>query len=181
MTVKDEHGQQWDLSKGELMTKAREKILNDRPRLVIGSGSHAEQCCELYKLQASLGSYFLHMDAERSATWRQPCIQELSVSAGVGAGTSSMCCFGAWHVDASGPGLDGRRLRFMSNASEVLRTICDECRGGHRHIKMRSETNAQTCPRELCIAVCKGLRRQCTEESKRRRRDLRTKKQGSRH
>ena len=97
LTVADHDGRRWDFDEKEMRDRARKKVIEERPMLVVGSSmstafsawqrinnkircpvtvaaelkrakEHLTFCVELYRLQARGGRYFLH-EHPAHATW----------------------------------------------------------------------------------------------------------------
>ena len=126
---------------------------------------HLTFCCKLYRLQASMGNYFLHEHSAWAPNWKMPCMRKMTTIPGVMCVISDMCSFGMFQVDGNGPALIKKGMRFMSNAPEVLKVLGVKCSGDHRHLmKSRADSGGiyllpSAHPRALCQAICRGLKK----------------------
>ena len=95
----------WDFGKKEDRETAREKLKEERPKLLIGSPEcrmfsqlqrmnprrdseewkrqhaeaclHVQFCCELYREQINRGGYVLHEHPFGASSWKLQCIHEI--------------------------------------------------------------------------------------------------------
>ena len=106
LTTKDSDGRLWDFDEEEMQKRALARVCEERPMLLIGSPmctafsrlqnmnlakmkrkevnkvsehgtKHLEFCMHLYKLQHSLGLYFLHEHREQATSWSNPVVREV--------------------------------------------------------------------------------------------------------
>ena len=121
-------------------------------------------------MQIEAGRYFLHGQHPKFApSWELECITKIEAIPGVGVGHGDQCQFGA--VSPHGP-TAGRPVKkatgFMSNSSEVLRSLSPRCHGRGGACTRAAGGMHATCgggiskgmakyPRELCRAVLKGI------------------------
>ena len=108
----DEMGRPWDFNQQQMRNAAIRKLLQDRPRLLIGSpmcgpystmtninyskmteeekqvkiayGSrHLEFCMKLYEVKRREGRYFLHGHPDAASSWQEECVQRMLKRHGV--------------------------------------------------------------------------------------------------
>ena len=112
LTTCGEHGRPWDFNCPKMRNAAVRKLLNDRPRLLIGSPMcapfscmnnmnyarmteeekqnridygrrHLEFCMSLYEIQWREGRYFLHEHPESASSWQEECVRRMFKRQGV--------------------------------------------------------------------------------------------------
>ena len=129
---------------------------------------HVSFCCELYRLQADAGRYYLHEHPASAASWQLEEVQTLLGSNGAEQVVGDQCKYGQETAD-------GRPVkkptRWLSNSPEILKelgTRCDgragECSrpGGGSHVLTSGKIarEAAVYPFQLCRAILRGCARQ---------------------
>ena len=125
LTTCDERGVAWDFNRLEMRNKAAWKLIQDKPRLLIGSficttfstmnnvnytrmskeevkqrmdygRRHLEFCAGLYDIQWREGRYFLHGHPQAASSWQEDCIRTLMAKKGECRGLSAInACMGS--------------------------------------------------------------------------------------
>ena len=87
---------------------------------------HVRFCCELYKLQAEAGRYFLHEHPANAASWQLAEMQELLKTNGVQRVVSDQCQYGQETREGE---LVKKRIGWLSNSPEILDVLQKKCYG----------------------------------------------------
>ena len=127
---------------------------------------HMKFVLTLYHEQIMNGRYFLHEHPGGASSWKLEDVEKLVAMPGVHVAKANMCCFGMTSKDANGQGLVKKDTKFMTNSEEIYKKLNVQCTNlgapkheHHRHVHLISgrARHAQTYPRQLCQAVCKGV------------------------
>ena len=123
LTTCDENGRPWDFNDKAVGNAAVRELLNDKPRLLIGSPmcgpfsamnninyakmtdaekeqriaygrKHMELCMRLYEIQWHEGRYLLHEHPESASSWEERCTKEIFKLEGVVKVVGDQCCYG---------------------------------------------------------------------------------------
>ena len=154
--VNDENGEPWDFNVPAQRERARARIIEEEPKLLVGSPmctafsilqqlnankgnreeknkqweqalTHLNFCVELYKLQYNHGRYFLHEHPASASSWQRSSIMELYKLSGVDRVVSHMCAFGMKSSDSHGDGLVYKPTGWMSNSPCILQELNKQC------------------------------------------------------
>ena len=155
VTTVDEEGKPWDFDDPGQRAKARERILREKPMLLIGSPMctafsawqelnkhkrdpkliqkewnkamvHLNFVCELYKIQDEHGRYFLHEHPVGASSWKEICIRDVMALEGVARANGDQCQYG--QEDRSGNPIK-KPTGWMSNSEETLKALSRRCTG----------------------------------------------------
>jgi hypothetical protein len=155
LTTLDEHGNPWDFDVPEQRRRARHRIEQDKPMLLVGSPMctafsawqrinnrkrdptivsreyiramiHIRFTMELYQLQHAAGRYFLHEHPAQASSWAEPVVERIAKMEGVRVVVGDQCQFGA--VDAAG-GPIKKPTKFMTNCGGVADYLSRRCQG----------------------------------------------------
>lgn len=104
--------------------------------------------------------YFLHEHPKPSASWNEPCIQELAGRDDVFVVQSPMCY---WHMlaeDMQGVGHVRKETQYLTNSRELAKRLNKVCEGNHRHVHLINgrARQAQVYPPKLVKAILKGIK-----------------------
>ena len=183
---KEEH---WDLSKEEDQKRLKFLQQQEKPMLLIGSPPcgpfsplqnlsknkrtaeeneailaegrlHLEVAVDAYHRQIDNGRYFLHEHPKPSASWSEPCIQDLASRDDVFVVQSPMCY---WHMmaeDMQGVGHVRKETQYLTNSAELAKRLNQVCEGNHRHVHLINgrARQAQVYPPKLMKAILKGIK-----------------------
>ena len=125
----DENGRSWDLSDPKVQDKCLERLLAERPYLVVGSPpcssleeaeskiAYGRSCLEfaarVYEMQVAAGRHFLHEHPLGATSWKEPCIEALwqrpSVAAARALAGPCPTVHGALHARTARPWVPGGR------------------------------------------------------------------------
>ena len=129
--VDPDDGQPWDLNVQSKRTKLRNRVINERPLLLVGCPPctvfsslfwtnvsrmnpqdvrdkireglrHLLFCIELYKIQIQGGRYFLHEHPWGAWSWKVPALTQLMSMSGVHAVKGHMCAHGMYIEQPAG-------------------------------------------------------------------------------
>ena len=183
---KEEH---WDLSKEGDQKRLKILQQQEKPMLLIGSPPcgpfsplqnlsknkrtaeeneailaegrlHLEVAVDAYHRQIDNGRYFLHEHPKPSASWNEPCIQDLAGRDDVFVVQSPMCY---WHMlaeDMQGVGHVRKETQYLTNSAELAKRLNQVCEGNHRHVHLINgrARQAQVYPPKLVKAILKGIK-----------------------
>ena len=131
--------------------------------------SHLLFMCEIYKIQADNGRFFLHEHPASASSWRIPEIVALSERSDTEIVVGDMCRFGMTSADMYGTGLVKKPTKFMTNCKFIAQKLALKCNKDHRHVPLMGG-RAGPCevyPQALCEAILAGLRNQLRADCKR--------------
>ena len=123
LTTTDDEGKPWDFDRPEQRAKARRKVEEEKPTILIGSPMCTAFChlqainfsrmdpervrtiltrarmhlafsCELYRMQLAGGRHFIHEHPAAATSWSEPCICRLLRTPGVQVATVDACQYG---------------------------------------------------------------------------------------
>ena len=124
---------------------------------------HIKFCCHLYDLQLKAGRYFLHEHPWSAKSWYLPEIAEMMNRPGVTVTKGHMCRFGMTACNEEGELQPVKKpTGFMTNSWCIADELNRLCLGDHRHTQLMNGKAAAAAvyPKELCEAICRGLRKQ---------------------
>ena len=156
LTTSDENGRAWDFDCLAMRNKAVRKLLQDKPKLLVGSPmctefsswmsinhpkmpkevvqqrlerarNHLKCCTKLYAIQIRQGRYFLHEHPAGAASWQEECIQNILGNHGVMHVKADQCQYGLMSKDGLGEGLVRKTTGFMTNAQCVAVELTRKC------------------------------------------------------
>ena len=195
VTTVNEQGETWDFDIEAKRQEAMHIVETQKPMMLIGSPMcipfsilqamddhkrdpeeikaimdkakmHMAFVCELYKIQARNGRYFLHEHPATATSWVLPCIKEVLHMDGVDVVHGDQCQYG--QRNKQGDPLK-KGTKWMSNAMEVLRALKKRCRGqggactmggNHGQCMGQAAKDAAIYPFKLCKAILEGIRNQ---------------------
>ena len=156
LTVPDERGYEWNFSKAECRRRARERVINDKPLLLVGSppctmysrlqallmktrdpeaiqrlmieaNTHLLFCLELYRIQKAAGRLYLHEHPSGAASWWHPDVDEFRNEPGNIQVVSHACAFGMKSRDAYGEGSVLKPTRWLTNSIHIAQSLERKC------------------------------------------------------
>ena len=166
ITTVDEHGEPWDFNIPRMRHKARMKIQEERPELLIGSPvctmwsqmmninkdrmdpleykerlnqarTHLKFVCELYIMQHEAGRYYLHEHPQGASSWKEQCIIDVMKQTLGERLTIHQCMYGLTSVDTNGETNPARKATdFLTNCPGMALTLSTLCDGTHRHTRL---------------------------------------------
>ena len=125
-------------------------------------------CCELYKLQAGAGRYFLQEHPANATSWQLAEVQKMLETNGVQRVVGDQCQYG----QETGEGNPVKKpIGWLSNSPEILKKLQKRCRGragrctrpgGGDHVTAsgKEAREAAVYPFKLCRDILKGCMRQ---------------------
>ena len=151
----DVNGRLWDFDDVVMRDRARKRLLDERPMLLVGSPmctafstwqrinnkirdpvtvagelkrakQHLEFCVELYRIQANGGRYFLHEHPAYASSWQTEIMESIMKDDGVTKVTCDQCQYGC--ADESGNPVK-KPTSFMTNAPELAKEPTNRCSG----------------------------------------------------
>ena len=128
---------------------------------------HLAFCEKLCKLQMEEGRYFLIEHPHSASSWKTPPLERLCADPRVSTTRGDQCAYG---LMSSKNGVEGPALkptRFASNSQAILEELSLRCAGGHDHVHLHEGRAAAAAryPDGLCKAVCRGLKKQLTQDA----------------
>ena len=171
ITTMDENGRPWDFNDPIQRARARERVLREKPMLLIGSPMctafsawqelnkhkrdpetlqkewnramvHLNFVCELYKLQDEHGRYFLHEHPVGASSWKEVCIREVMALDGVARANGDQCQYG--QEDRDGNPIK-KPTGWMSNSEETLKALSRRCSGRNGECSRAKGGRHTTC------------------------------------
>ena len=125
---------------------------------------HIDFCLELMRGQQQRGRYFLFEHPAYATSWKLPQMQEFLNSPGVDTTIGDMCMYGLVtpNKDRTGFLPAKKPTQFMSNSWYVLKELGTRCDHSHEHQHLMGgrASRAAEYAFKLCMAICRGLRRQ---------------------
>ena len=155
-TTTDENGRPWDFECVHTKNKAVRKLLEDKPKLLIGSPmyigfcswtrmdqhkmaaevvqerlrkarAHLEFCMKLYAIQIHHGRYFLHECPQSATSWKEARVQRILNHKEVIHVTADQCQYGLISKGKEGHGAAREATTFMTNAPHVAEQLQKRC------------------------------------------------------
>ena len=155
LTTVDTDGRPWDFDDVVMRDRARKKLAEEKPMLLVGSPmctafstwqrinnkircpvtvagelkrarQHLEFCVELYREQAKAGRYFVHEHPAYASSWQTDIIEGMMSDPGIVKATCDQCMYGC--EDESGSPIK-KPTSFMTNAPELAKELSDRCNG----------------------------------------------------
>ena len=123
---------------------------------------HLKFCCKLYKLQQSLGRYYLHEHPSTATSWDVKCMKVMQESLGAIRVRADQCQYGLTTVKNGIEYPAKRPTDFLTNAEMVSKELMRRCPGNHIHAHLdegRAKA-AEVYPRGLIRAIITGLKNQ---------------------
>ena len=134
LTTCDEQGRQWDFNCPAMRNVAVRKLLQDKPRLLVGSPMcsafstmnninysrmtgqerqqrlnygrrHLKFCTKFYEIQWGEGRYLLHEHPNSASSWQEACINRILRRQGVVCVVGDQCRYGLRSSDGKQEGL----------------------------------------------------------------------------
>ena len=156
LTTCDEAGRPWYFNCIKMSNVAVRLLLNDKPRLLIGSPMCAasstmnnlnyarmiaeekqeriecgrkffEFCCNIYELQLREGRYVLHQHPAAARSWSEECINKMLRRQGVVGVVGDQCQCGLKSHDGQREGLARKRVGFMTNSPCIAKRLTSKC------------------------------------------------------
>ena len=156
----DENGRSWDFNCPTMRNAAARKVLQDKPRLFIGSPmggpsstlnnfiysrmtneekqqgiaydrKRLEFCARLYDLQWKEGRDFLHEHPESATSWQEECIVKLLKRQGVTRLVGDQCMYGLKSYDGKREGPARQSAGFMNNSICIAKRLNLRCPNRH--------------------------------------------------
>ena len=123
---------------------------------------HVEFCAAIYRLQSASGRYWVHEHPANASSWNLKTIAKLHTLPGVEKIRADMCAFGLKTKIGNEERLARKPTCFMTNSWCVARELDRRCDGKHLHFSLMEGRAKQAAiyPRQLCEAVCKGIKSQ---------------------
>ena len=129
---------------------------------------HMDFMCQVYRIQAQAGRYFLHEHPALVTSWMLPFIREIAELPGVTSVLANMCSFGMTApTDDGNEGLVYKPTRWLTNAPELAKELArHRCNGDHDHVRLLSgkAAAAQVYPPRLCATIARGISRQMRKD-----------------
>lgn len=121
---------------------------------------HLEVAVDAYHRQIDNGRYFLHEHPKPSASWNEPCIQDLAGRDDVFVVQSPMCYWRMLAEDMQGVGHVRKETQYLTNSAELAKRLNQVCEGNHRHVHLINgrARQAQVYPPKLVKAILKGIK-----------------------
>ena len=125
---------------------------------------HVRFCCELYKLQADAGRYYLHEHPANATSWQ---LEEVRAILQLD-GTRQVVCDQCQYGQETGDGHPVKKpTRWLTNSPEIAKTLGDRCMGaagrctrpgGGDHVAASGKVarEAAVYPFRLCRAILRG-------------------------
>ena len=155
LTTSDVDGRLWDFDDKVMRDRAMQKVLKEKPMLLIGSPMctafstwqyinnkvrspvtvaaelkrakmHLEFCIELYRVQSKNGRYFLHEHPAYATSWQTDMVEGLMREEGTLKATCDQCLYGCEAEDGSPV---KKPTSFMTNSPELVKELSARCGG----------------------------------------------------
>ena len=156
LTTCDDDGRPWDFADPEMRQRARHKLKQTKPRLLIGSPMcrafsslmvmsagkrdpevmrrefveatvHLEFCIEMYEEQLAGDRYFLHEHPRNATSWKNRQMEALMGKPGVLRLVGHMCRHGMQAEDAQGKALVLKPTGWLTNCPGVAKEVAKKC------------------------------------------------------
>ena len=156
LTTNDETGRPWDFNELNMRNAAIRKLIQDKPRLLIGSPMcgpfgvmnninysrmseeekqqritygrrHLEICIKLYQIQWREGRYFRHEHPESASSWHEECVQGLLKRQGVVRVVGDQCVYGLKSQEGQRIGPARKSTGFMTNSPCIAKKLSRRC------------------------------------------------------
>ena len=163
--VDPDDGQPWDFTVHEKREKARRRLMEEEPILLVGcppcsSFSRLQQLSwhkrppedyeamvqeglthhrfvyELYELQRSGGRYFLHETPDNTWSLQTDFAQDLIGQEGVHKVCGDMCMYGMTSRDMWGEAPARKPTAWITNSQCIAEEMAIKCDGSHRHVTL---------------------------------------------
>ena len=129
---------------------------------------HVRFCCELYKLQAAAGRYYLHEHPANATSWQLEEVRAMLQLDGTRQVVGDQCQYG--QETSSGHPVK-KPTRWLTNSPELAKTLGDRCLGAagrctrpgggsHAVASGKIAREAAVYPFKLCRAILRGCVRQ---------------------
>lgn len=155
-TTCDKHGRPWDFNYKQMRNDAVRLLLEDKPRLLIGSPMcgpfstmnqinyvrmteeekqqkfeygrrHLELCVKLYEVQWREGRYLLNEHPDGAKSWQEDCVRPFLNRQGVARVVGDQCRYGFRSCDGQRDGFARKRTGFMRNAPCIAKMLNLRC------------------------------------------------------
>ena len=165
ITVNDENGLPWDFDIPEQRERCKQRILKDKPWLLVGSPPctafsslqnlnrqrledkkwramiehgtrHLLFTLELYELQLQAGRYILHEHPLSATSWHLQEMQEFMSRWDLQRFSCHMCRVGMVGTPSESSGLVKKPTGFLTNAEYIQTRLNLHCVDGHGHIPL---------------------------------------------
>ncbi|CAE8646723.1 unnamed protein product, partial [Polarella glacialis] len=175
-------GEGWNFSRADHRQQVRQRILEEKPTLLIGSPvvqkmredgqQRLEFCVELYNLQMDGGHFFLHEHPDHASSWQVKVTKGILEDQRVRRVMGNMCAQGMVSWDLEGEELVKKSTGYATNSEFIARRVELKCSNGaaakpgrrgepwHRHVHLMSGRAklAQQYPPKLVANVLAGLK-----------------------
>ena len=160
-------GQPWDFNVPEKREKARRRLIEEEPILLVGSPpcssfsrlqqlswnkrcpedyvamvqeglDHHRFVYELYELQRSAGRYFVHETPDHTWSLQTEFAQDLLGQEGVHRVRGDVCMYGMTSRDALGEAPARKPTAWITNSRIIAEEMSLKCDGAHRHVALVS-------------------------------------------
>ena len=131
--------------------------------------AHLMFCCKLYKLQRSLGRYYLHEHPAHATSWEVDCMKSMQADVGAQRVRADQCQYGLTTWKDGVEGQAKKPTDFLTNAPMIAMELSRRCPGDHAHISLESgrAKAAEKYPPGLVRAIIEGLKNQIAEDESR--------------
>ena len=156
LTTEDTDGRAWDFNHLEMRNRAIRKLLQGKPRLLIGSPmctayscmnninyarmskeevdervayarKHLEFCIKLYRIQLNEGRYFLHEHPASAKSWQEKAVTRLLMEEAVEKVVGDQCRYGLTSRKDGVVGPAKKPTGFMTNSVCIARRLAKRC------------------------------------------------------
>ena len=145
-----------------------------RARCLAAARVHLAFVCELYTMQLEEGRYVIHEHPASASSWPERSVQDVMRSPAVACVVGHQCQYGQSCPKAGrDEGPVKQPARWMTNSPrlvEELGRVCSgrrgQCISGETYahlVDVRARAAAKH-PEELCLAMLRGMRRQCIDD-----------------
>ena len=117
---------------------------------------HLEFSMKIYEWQVRRKKWAIFEHPSTSMAWKEECVQRVLGLPGVQKVRADQCQYGL-HV---GGGPNRKPTDFMVTGKELAKRLSLRCSGAHEHVHLLQglAKKAQEYPKQLCVAMLRGLR-----------------------
>lgn len=128
---------------------------------------HLRLCAESYLHQVRQGMHFVHGHPADASSWQVSCIQKVARAPGVMINRFDQCAYGLKSKDVRGEAPARKPTKIMAISVAVNREMRRRCPGCERHVVLEGGRAAKAArhPKELCMAICRGIKKQLAADS----------------
>lgn len=129
--------------------------------------NHVEYTIELMEMQRGLGGHVLLEHPRSASSWGLPCMKNFINKHALRLVTADQCMYGLKSTDSAGEAPAKKPTMFATSAGRIADRLSKRCDGMHRHVQLVGGRAgpAARYPRELCEAICEGLREQLQDDA----------------